>query len=375
MPHPGAQVPHASRLGPRRRGARRAAAIHPFMEPPQRPTVQQDDAAHSIIDELDKDRVRAAFEAVRRLETERARAREGGRGAAGAAAVANAGSMDDIEYVAETYEMATISMWRYAARGGGAAADAKGEEAGAARRAGELEGLCRTAFALMEACPVPDEPIEKICHVLLMFSYAYVGGRGEDMGHYLDERGEEASLPEVKVEGSGMGWEYDMLAGIYSALLCVIRKRDAAELRRARGTIARLREMQGLHERGHLESFAPDHRLNPARRLASLYHLAKCVELLAEFMETGRPDGIERELDFHFDEAFSHGCDSGSAELDVLLRTVRPAFVRMARGAAGAPAGPAGNGNGNGAACLAGRRGPDGGDAGSTRQQAEKRQG
>ena len=371
MPHPGAQVPHASRLGPRRRGARRAAAIHPFMQPPQRPTVQQGDAARSIIDELDKDRVRAAFEAVRRLEAERARAKEGGRGAAGAAA--NAGSMDDIKYVATAYEMATISMWRYAVRGGGAAADAKGEEADAAQRAGELEGLCRTAFALMGACPVPDEPVQKICHVLSLFSYAYVGGRGEDMGHYLDERGEEASLPEVKVEGSGMGWEYDMLAGIYSALLCVIRGRDAAELRRARGIVARLRRMQGLHERDHIESFAPEHRFWPARRLAALYHLARCVELLAEFMETGRPGGIERELDFHFDEAFSHGCDAGSAELDVLLRTVRPAFVRMARGAAGAPAGPAGNGNG--AACLAGRRGLDGGDTESTRQQAEKRQG
>ena len=360
MPRSGAdRFRTASRLWPRRRSARRAAAIHPFMQPPQRPTVQQDDAARSIIDKLDKDRVRAAFEAVRRLETGRNKSGKGGKCAASVAA----GSLDDVEYVAKAYELSAISMWRYAVRGGrGAAADAEGEEAEAARRAGELEGLCRTAFALMGARPVPDEPIQKICHVLSLFSYAHVGGRGEDMGRYLEERGEEVSLPEVKVEGSGMGWEHDMLAGIYSALLCVIRGRDAAELRRARGIIARLRRMQGLHERAHLESFAPDHRWNPARRLAALYHLARCVELLAEFMETGRRGGIEQELDFHFDEAFGHGCDAGSVELDVLLRTVRPAFVRMVRGAAGAPAGPAGNGSG--AACLPGRRGPDGGDTG-----------
>lgn len=332
------------------------------MQPPQRLAVQQDDAARSIIDELDKDRVRAAFEAVRRLELDRTR---GGKRAASVAA----SSLDDIEYVAEAYELAAISMWRYAK--GGAAAGAEGEEAGAARRAGDLEGLCRTAFAMMGACPVPDEPFEKICHVLLLFSYAHVGGRGEDMGRYLDERGEEVCLPETGEEGSGRGWEHDMLSGIYSALLCIIRGRGAAELRRARGIIARLRRMQGLHERAHLESFAPDHRWNPARRLAALYHLAKCVELLAEFMETGRPGGIEQELDFHFDEAFGHGCDAGSAELDVLLRTVRPAFVRMARGAGGAPAG-----SGSGTACLPGRRGPDGGGTGPpARRQAEKRQG
>ena len=302
------------------------------MQPPQRPAVQQDDAARSIIDELDKGRVRAAFEAVRRLEMDRTK---GGKGATSVAA----SSLDDVEYVAEAYELAAISMWRYAVCGGGAAADAEGKEAGAARRAGYLEGLCRTAFAMMGACPVPDEPIQKICHVLLLFSYAHVGGRGEVMGRYLEERGEEVCLPETGEEGSGRGWEHDMLAGIYSALLCVIRGRDAAEMRRARGIIARLRRMQGLHERAHLESFAPNHRWNPARRLAALYHLAKCVELLAEFMETGRPSGIEQELDFHFDEAFGHGCDAGSAELDVLLRTVRPAFMRMAGGAAGAAAG------------------------------------
>ena len=310
-------------------------------------------APHPLIDTLDKDRSRAAFEGVYGLKLDRMRAEKGPGGPSGADAkrvggAAATSNMDDIEYVAETYEMATISMWRYAARGGrGAAADAEG--ASAAQRAGDLERLCRTSFTMMEACPVPDEPIEKICHVLLMFSYAYVGERWEAMRRYLDERGEEVSLPEVKVEGSGKGWEYDMLAGIYAALLCVIRKRDAAELQRARDTIARLREMQGLHERGHLESFEPDHRLNPARRLAALYHLAKCVELLAEFMETGRPDGIEEMLDFHFDEAIAHGGDAGSPELDVLLRAIRPAFRRMVR---------------NSVWILARRAGDDGGGSG-----------
>ena len=285
-------------------------------------------ARHFLISTLDKDRVRAAFEGAYELKLDRMRGGEAG--GAGTAAAAAASNLDDIKHVAEAYELAAIHMWRYATRGGrGAIADAEGP--GAAQRAGDLESLCRTSFAMLEACPVPDEPIQKICHVLLMFSYAYVGERWEAMRRYLNERGGEVSLPEAGADGSGRGWEYDVLAGIYAALLCVIRKRDAAELRQARGIIAGLRDMQEVHEQAHLGSLAPEHRLGPARRLVSLYHLAKCVELLAEFMETGRPGEIEQMLDFHFDEALACGSDAGSAELDVLLRAIRPAFRRMAR--------------------------------------------
>ena len=281
-------------------------------------------APHPPIVALDEGRARAAFEGVCGLKLDRMR-----RGRRRGAAEAAAGTLADIEHAAEAYELAAIGMWRHAGGGcGGAAA----REPGAARRGGDLESLCRASFAMLEACPVPGEPIQKICHILLMFSYAYVGERWEAMRRYLDELGEEASLPGEEGAGrSGRGWEYDVLAGTYAALLCVVRKRDAAELRRARDAIARLREMQGMREAAHLESFAPEHRLGPARRLAALYHLAKCVDLLAEFMETGRPDDVEEMLGFHLDEALAHGDDAGSHELDVLLRAVRPAFMRMAR--------------------------------------------
>ena len=126
-------------------------------------------APHPLIGALDEGRARAAFEGVYGLKLDRMR-EEGGGAGAGAA-----GGLDDIEHVAEAYELAAIDMWRYA--GGGADAAASAGEPGAARRAGDLESLCRTSFAMLEACPVPDEPIQKICHVLLMFSYAYVGER------------------------------------------------------------------------------------------------------------------------------------------------------------------------------------------------------
>ena len=289
-------------------------------------------APHPIVDMLDKDRARAAFEGVCGLKLDKMR----GEDARDASPEPRNGSAGNIEHVAGAYEMAAIDMWRYAAPAGPGAAAA---EPDAAQRARDLEGLCRTSFGMLEACPVPDEPIQKICHVLLMFSYAYVGERWEAMRRYLDEHDREVSLsdaaaaadPSLGTAGSGRGWEYDMLAGTYAALLCVIRKRDAAELRRARGIIGRLRGMQERHERAHLESLPPEHRLAPARRLASLYHLAKCVDLLAEFMETGEPGDVEQMLDFHFDEALAHGDGAGSPELDVLLRAVRPAFRKMVR--------------------------------------------
>jgi len=290
-------------------------------------------ASHPLVGMLDKGRLRAALEDVCEIKLDRM------RGSGGGASVAlRGGGASDIEHVAEAHEMAAIDMWRYAAPAG---RDAVVARLDVAQRTADLESLCRASFGMLEVCPVPDEPIQKICHVLLMFSYAYVGERWESMRRYLNDHDREVSLPDVAAAtaagpnldaaGSGRGWEYDMLAGTYEALLCVIRKRNAAELRRARSAIGRLREMQVRRERPYLESFPLEDRLAPARRLASLYHLAKCVDLLAEFMETGEPDGVEQLLDFHFDEALSHGDAAGSPELDVVLRAVRPAFKKMVR--------------------------------------------
>ena len=313
-------------------------------------------APHFLVGMLDKRASRVAFESVYGLKLDRIRS--GGDGDDGGLAGPRTGSVGDIEHVGMVYEMAAIDMWQYAMPAGPDAATAGPD---AARRAGELEDLCRTSFSMLEACPIPDEAAQKICHVLLMFSYAYVGERWEAMRRYLNERGRDVSLPDVAAAkqgqdaaGSGRGWEYDMLAGTYEALLCVIRKRDAAELRRARGIIGRLREMQGRLERAYLESYAPGDRLAPAHRLASLYHLAKCVDLLAEFMETGEPDGVEQMLDFHFDEALAHGDNAGSPEIEVILRAIRPAFVKMVRNSVWILAKRAGIGNDDGVAGFVG---------------------
>ena len=292
--------------------------------------------ANSLVGVLGGDGLRAALEGVYGV-------RLGRMMRDGAPFSLDDGAAGAIDRAADAHEMASIYMWRHAEPAGSSAAP------GAPLRAGELEGLCRQSFAMLEARPLPSDPIQRMCHVLLLFSYAYVGERWDAMARYLGERGEGASVPCAAADAAPLaadsegGWEYDMLAGVYTALLCVVRKRDMDELRRARAIVERLRTMQGEREGAHLKSFKPRHRLAPARRLASLYHMARCVELLAEFMGTGKPANVEQMLDLHFGEALAHGDGGGSAELDVIVRAVRPAFKRMVRNSAWFLAGRAGD--------------------------------
>ena len=233
-----------------------------------------------------------------------------------------AGSMDNLERAAEICEMAAIDRWYGGASGG---EPGPGEST--------LEGLCRQCFGLLEACPVPEEPASRFSHLLRLFAYAHMGDRWEAMRRYVRDRGGELRLPGAGMHDAaeGRGWEYAVMAGIHGAVLRLAGMQSAEELGMCARAVDELRSGQGEYERAYLKALEPEPRLAAARRLSAMYHLAKSVELLAEFMLRGSPDDIEARLDFHFGKSVAHSGRAGDAELDALLRIAHPAFKKMAR--------------------------------------------
>lgn len=236
--------------------------------------------------------------------------------------------IDNLEHVAEVCEMAAVRQWGES-DGGKAPGARPGQES-------SLEDLCRRCFGFLEACPVPEHPAAKFSHVLRLFAYAYMGDRWEAMRRYAREH--EGKLgptdggtgTDEGASGSG-GWEFAVMSGVYDAFMLLVRKDSAEDLRRCGEMVEELRRRQGESERPYLEGIEEGPRAAAACRLVAMYHLAKSVEMLAGFMLRGSPTDIEARLDFHFDRSIDASGMGGSAELDVLLRIVRPAFKKMAR--------------------------------------------
>ncbi len=216
-----------------------------------------------------------------------------------------------LERVSEAYELAAIDQWSGPSPDDGIK---------------NFQRTCAECFALMEECPLPDDPVQMISHVLRAVSYAYMGEKWEDARRYARETAPPPPADGVDLPG---GWERRILFGIYGAIRLAIAKEGPGDLARASETIASLRRDQAGHERPYFESLEPAFRAAAAHRLASLYHLAKCTDMVCEYMQKGSPADIEARLDYHFDKALRHSGGAGSAELDTLLRIVRPMFSKM----------------------------------------------
>ena len=263
----------------------------------------------------------------------------------------------NLEHVAEVCEMAAVRQWGQAGDGdgGGRGGDSDGGEA-------RLEDLCRWCFGFLEACPVPEKPAAKFSHVLRLFAYAYMGDRWEAMRRYAAEHGDGLALQHdgeaCKRAAERWGWEFEVMSGVYDAFLLLVKKGSAGDLRRCGEIVEGLRRRQEGAERPYLESLERGPREAASCRLAAMYHLARAVEVLAEFMRTGAPGNIETMLELHFDKAIEASGIGGSAELDVLLRVARPAFRKMARNSVWMLARSAGGGLAEFVASIAGSRRP-----------------
>ncbi len=224
---------------------------------------------------------------------------------------------DAAEEAAMHYEMATIGLWKFALD-----ESPEGREKNRA-----FVRACRKCFGMMEACPVPGNPVHMISHVMSMLAYARMGEDPEGARRYLKEN---ARAWDVGAAAEA-GWNARVLAGIYLAVLRVAGRETREDLERSAGIVEKLREERKAREKEYFAGMRGGDKRGAAHELASLYHLAESVEAVGAYVRDGSPADVEPRLDASFREARAHSSAAGTRELDILLSVLHPAFKKMAR--------------------------------------------
>lgn len=227
---------------------------------------------------------------------------------------------DDVPALERTivaYEVAAADYWRFAF-------DTDPKNASKKR---DFHAICRECAGLMAVCPMPEQPVQKMVHVLKMFAYAYLGEKWEDMKRYIMEN---ESVWETGLDNDSP-WDHRLLSGIYRATLHLGRKESWNDLSAAAGIIAQLRNEQKTFEKEYLDGTEQPHRAGSALQLLALYHLAKAVEMTGAYMGQGTPYDIEDRLNLHFRNARRCSQEAGVAELDLVLIMLHAALKKMVR--------------------------------------------
>lgn len=219
-----------------------------------------------------------------------------------------------LDDVIEVYELAIIELWK----------SAFDKSRNNLAKKNEFHQLCKNCFILLEVLPIPEKPLDKIKHVLKLITYSYLGEKWEDMKRILLE-----NKTIWKLSYNENDWDMNLFATIYVAILHLTRKEKWEDLTETSKLIVKLRQEQEKYEKSYLDDRPERFKRGAAYELASLYHLAKVVEFMGEYMLQGTPGKIGVLLDLHFDKSIRYCQKSGQMELELILRMLQSTFKKM----------------------------------------------
>lgn len=188
----------------------------------------------------------------------------------------------------------------------------------------QFKQLCMHMYELLLVNGPATENHDDVKHFIRLMSYAYVAEHGEKSRAVADRLiSTETSLdPNV--------WSERVLAKIYRALLHLVRKNGWNDLTETVSIINSLREEQAEYEEIYLsDSTESGRKTGLALEIAALYHLAKSVEIVADFQIDGSPSDATEQLSLQLDYASQYSKQGGLYELNLLISVVEVSLKKV----------------------------------------------
>lgn len=184
--------------------------------------------------------------------------------------------------------------------------------------------ICHYCFILLRALPIPKDDVDKIKHIYKLITYSYLGERWQDGRRFLIEHDDVWSVNENESK-----WDLRLFKKIYIAFLYLVRKSTWKDLEIASQLIVELRKEQKIFEDSYLNEIPSELIHGSAFELIGLYHLAKAIDLTAEFMINGRLLDIREHLNFHLEKAIESAESSYNIEMNLTLMLLKSMLLQM----------------------------------------------
>lgn len=189
----------------------------------------------------------------------------------------------------------------------------------------EFVEYCSNYLDVALLLPIPNQDLEKIRWVLKIISFGYLGEDWQKVRKFIIDNEEQ-----LLVATSSDNWNLRLLSKIYIAVFYLIRKNSWEDLTKAIDVINDLRNEQEVFEKTFLEEISDNvEKKTSALDLASLYHLAKAVEIIAQFQNNGKLNDTKEQIEYHFRYAKRYCEHSHNIELNLLLQYLQPTFLKL----------------------------------------------
>lgn len=184
----------------------------------------------------------------------------------------------------------------------------------------EFKTLCSAYFDISTLIPLPDDPQEKIFELIKLISIGYLGENWHLVRQFLKNLNLESLF-----DLTGSKWNLRLLRNSFRALVYTVIKDDWQQLRNAIYYINILRQEQEKFEEKYIgiQGDTFEKKL-AASELIALYHLAKTIEILSNYLIDGQPNNALEQISFHLGYAGRFADDASNFSFKLLIQYFEP---------------------------------------------------
>ena len=200
------------------------------------------------------------------------------------------------------------------------------EKRNAEQTVNEFKALCSTYFDIASQLPAIVESEYFVYETLKLIAFGYLGEHWHFVKQYLKELEEQIRSIEL-VDN----WNNRILTVSFKAVIQLVKKENWRDVSEAVELINQLRIEQQQFEANFLSQVNEESRPYGAAELVSLYHFAKSIDILGQYLLEGRPLEPEDQLRYHLQISGEYAQKSGNISLSLMYQFFEAFAVKMVR--------------------------------------------
>jgi replicative superfamily II helicase len=190
----------------------------------------------------------------------------------------------------------------------------------------QFKALCATYFDIASQLPKDAASEYYIYDLIKLIVFGYLGEHWHFVRQYLKSNA-------VKIENleDKNNWNKRLLTLCFKALVGLIIKENWKDIDQSVQLINQLREEQNAFESNFLDQVNEESRPYGAAELVALYHFAKSIDVLGNYLIEGRPVEPETQLHYNLNLSREFAQKSGNISLGLMFQFFEALAVKMVR--------------------------------------------
>ncbi|QYH39195.1 DEAD/DEAH box helicase [Algoriphagus sp. NBT04N3] len=194
------------------------------------------------------------------------------------------------------------------------------------RDSAEFKALCSVYFDIASQIPINIENEYFILGQFKLIAFGYLGEHWHFVKQYL--KGLDGQIQSLEL---GESWNNRILTVSFKAIVHLVKKENWRDISQAVELINQLRSEQNQFENNFLDQVNEESRPYGAAELVSLYHFAKSIDILGQYLLEGRPLEPEDQLRYHLQISGEYAHKSGNISLGLLYQFFEAFAVKIVR--------------------------------------------